>query len=34
MINLFKVLFKKQPAKNTIASNIEIKEMPASKWWS
>ena len=34
MINLLKVLFKKQPAKSTIAANIEIKEMSASKWWS
>jgi len=34
MINLLKVLFKKPTTKNTIAASIEIKEMPASKWWS
>lgn len=34
MINLLKSLFKQATVKNTIAANIEIKEMPASKWWS
>ncbi|MFT6207223.1 MAG: hypothetical protein ACJA0T_001129 [Colwellia sp.] len=32
MINLFKALFVTTKA-NPIAASIEIKEMPASKWW-
>ena len=34
MLKLLKSIFKKQPIKNTIAAEIEIKEMPASNWWS
>jgi hypothetical protein len=32
MINLLKTLFVTTKA-NPIAASIEIKEMPASKWW-
>jgi hypothetical protein len=33
MINLFKTLFVSKTKTNPIATNIEIKEMPASTWW-
>ncbi len=33
MINLFKALFLPKTTANPIAASIEIKEMPASKWW-
>ena len=33
MIKLLKALFSYQIKENTIAANIEIKEMPANTWW-
>jgi len=34
MIKLIKALFSEEIKENAIAASIEIKEMPAKKWWS
>lgn len=33
MITFIKSLFTQETQENAIAASIEIKEMPASRWW-